>query len=38
MFTSLLSWLGSTSASLGTKACVLWFSDEPKMPKSLLNK
>ncbi|MBQ8193090.1 MAG: cyclic lactone autoinducer peptide [Bacilli bacterium] len=38
MFTSLLSWLGSLSANLGTKACLVWFSDEPKMPKSLLNK
>ena len=38
MFASLLSWLGSVSASTGTKACLLWFMDEPKMPKSLLNK
>ncbi len=38
MFASLLSWIGSLSSNLGTKACILWFADEPKMPKSLLNK
>ena len=38
MFASLLSWIGSLSYNLGTKACILWFADEPKMPKSLLNK
>lgn len=38
MFASLLSWFGSLAASTGTKACTVWFADEPKMPKSLLNK
>lgn len=38
MLVSLLSWIGSISASAGTKACFVWFTDEPKMPKSLLNK
>ena len=38
MFASLLSWIGSLSASAGTKACILWFTDEPKMPKYMLNK
>ena len=38
MFASLLSWLGSVSGSLCKKACVFWFGDEPKMPKSMLNK
>ena len=38
MFATLLSWIGSLSASTGTKACTVWFIDEPKMPKSLLNK
>lgn len=38
MLASLLSWIGSMSASAGTKACLIWFIDEPKMPKSLLNK
>lgn len=36
MFASLLSWIGSLSASVGSKACLLLFVDEPKMPKSLL--
>lgn len=35
MFTSLLSWIGSLSASAGTKACFLWFADEPLMPKCM---
>jgi cyclic lactone autoinducer peptide len=38
MFASLLSWLGSLSVATGTKACVVWLADEPKMPKSLLEK
>lgn len=38
MFTALLSWLGELSATMGTKACLVWFIDEPKMPKSLLEK
>ncbi len=38
MFASLLSWIGSLSASAGTKACILWLIDEPKMPKCMLNK
>ena len=38
MFTSFLSWLGELSAIMGTKASVMWYLDEPKMPKSLLNK
>lgn len=38
MFAALLSWLGGLSASMGTKACTILFADEPKMPKSLLNK
>ncbi|MDY5058794.1 MAG: cyclic lactone autoinducer peptide [Bacilli bacterium] len=38
MFASLLSWLGSLSAATGTKACTIWFIDEPKMPRSLLEK
>ena len=38
MFASLLSWLGSLSVATGTKACLAWFTDEPKMPKSLLEK
>lgn len=38
MFTAFLSWLGELSATMGTKASLLWYVDEPKMPKSLLNK
>ena len=36
MLARLLSLIGSLSAGVGTKACNLWFTDEPKMPKSLL--
>lgn len=36
MLARLLSWIGSLSAVAGTKACLLWYIDEPKMPKSLL--
>ncbi len=36
MLARLLSLIGSLSAGAGTKACTLWFIDEPKMPKSLL--
>lgn len=38
MLASILSWIGSLSASAGTTACLAWLIDEPKMPKSLLNK
>lgn len=36
MFTSFLSWIGSLAASTGSKACWVWLTDEPKMPKSLI--
>mgnify|MGYP003314261144 CR=1 FL=1 len=38
MFAALLSWLGELSATMGTTACLILYIDEPKMPKSLLNK
>ena len=38
MFASLLSLLGSFAATLGTQGCVLLVVDEPKMPKSLIEK
>ncbi len=38
MFAALLNWVASLSASAGTKACITWLVDEPKMPRSLLNK
>ena len=36
MLARLLNLIGSLSAGTGTKACTLWLTDEPKMPKSLL--
>lgn len=38
MLTSLLSLIGSLSASAGTKACFLWLMDEPSMPKCMVQK
>ena len=38
MFASLLSFLGDFVASIGSQGCVMLYMDEPKMPKSLLNK
>lgn len=38
MFANVLTFLGNFAASLGTQACILLLIDEPKMPKSLLNK
>ena len=38
MLASLLSVLGSFAATLGTQGCVMLFLDEPKMPKSLIEK
>ena len=34
----LLAKLGSGAANTGTQACWFWFMDEPKMPKSLIEK
>lgn len=34
----LLSLLGMNSASIGTQGCPILFTDEPKMPKCLLDK
>ena len=34
----LLAKLGSGAANVGTQACGFWFMDEPKMPKSLIEK
>lgn len=34
----LLAKLGLGAAATGTQASIYWFLDEPKMPKSLLNK
>ena len=38
MFASLLSMLGAFAATLGTQGCVYLIADEPKMPKSLIEK
>lgn len=34
----LLARIGGSAASTGTKACAVWFLDEPKMPKKLIEK
>ncbi len=34
----LLAKLGLGAANTGTQGCVYWFVDEPKMPKSLIEK
>lgn len=33
-----LAVLGAVAATVGTQGCIYLFIDEPKMPKSLLNK
>lgn len=38
MLASLLSWLGSAFSACTVLACPLWFSDEPEMPRSLIEK
>ena len=35
---NLLAALGFGAANVGTQGCVMLFTDEPKMPKSLLEK
>ena len=34
----LLAKLGLGAANTGTQGCFLWITDEPKMPKSLIEK
>lgn len=34
----LLAKLGLGAANAGTQACIVWIADEPKMPKSLIEK
>ena len=38
MFASLLSFLGEFAATLGTQASIFFIMDEPKMPRSLIEK
>ena len=33
-----LTVLGSVAATIGTQGCLVWFLDEPKMPKHLIEK
>ena len=35
---SILTVLGTVAATIGTQGCLVWFMDEPKMPKSLIEK
>ncbi len=35
---NLLAKLGAGAANSGTQACLFFFTDEPKMPKSLIEK
>ena len=38
LFYSVLAALGALAATIGTQGCIVLVVDEPKMPKSLLNK
>lgn len=38
LFYSVLAVLGTVAATLGTQGCIVLILDEPKMPKSLLNR
>ncbi len=38
LFYSILAAIGAVSATIGTQGCSYFLVDEPKMPKSLLNK
>ena len=38
LFSSVLAVLGTLASTLGTQGCTVLILDEPKMPKSLLNK
>ena len=35
---SVLTVLGTVAATMGTQACIIWFMDEPKMPRHLIEK
>ena len=34
----LLAKIGGGAANKGTQGCIVWFMDEPKMPKNLIEK
>ena len=38
LFSSVFAVLGTLAVTLGTQGCTFLILDEPKMPKSLLNK
>lgn len=38
LFAKICSLLGGFGASAGSTACIMWVFDEPKMPKSLIEK
>ena len=38
MFASLLSFLGSFAANVGSQGCSFLFMDEPEMPRALIEK
>ena len=35
---SILTVLGTVAATIGTQGCLVWFMDEPKMPRKLIEK
>lgn len=35
---AILAAIGSVAATMGTQACWAWLIDEPKMPRSLIEK
>lgn len=35
---SILTVLGTVAATIGTQGCLVWFMDEPKMPRNLIEK
>ena len=38
LFASVLSFFGGIGATTGSNACIVFFFDEPKCPKSLIEK
>ncbi len=34
----ILALIGNGAANAGTQGCIMWFIDEPKMPKALIEK
>ena len=38
LFADLLAAIGSAAATAGTQGCLIWFMDEPKMPRHMIKK